>query len=156
VTTEKLFSVLSSSSIDFLIGGMVGAIWERVALGDPNGPPDVPGFRPVYGVGAMCAGNLITGWKDYPKACILAAIVEEIGGRISDSIGSNCPWDYSERPDSITKHVRLSYTLLFGLVMTMYATVPRSKRAFVLVAAYLVARLYKRYSGTLSRLNVQW
>jgi uncharacterized membrane protein len=130
---------------DFLIGSVSGAVWESIALDDPNGMPDFALFRPVYGLGAMVSRTLSGSFINrFVTALIEVVILEEIAGRVCAKIGC-AQWDYSSHGDALTRYVRVSYSLIFALCMTIYSYIPAKNRAIAVLAALAISLLFRAY-----------
>lgn len=99
---------MSNPLARFVIGGILGYLWERKVAPDLPGALPIP-FRPIYGCGAAAAGS------SYADNCYRATVLEALAHSQRPDL-----WNYDESdPLTITKAVKGDNMAAFGAAMTL-------------------------------------
>lgn len=119
----------SNASLDlverFISGGLIGWAFELLVYDKPKG---VSYFRPIYAFGALLAQP---GLKGLVFNSLIVAVLEGVAGVIYNQ--DYHLWDYRNEPFNWRGHFCLKSVLGLGLLMTIYASMPKSvKRLFAI------------------------
>lgn len=119
----------SNTSLDlverFVSGGLIGWAFELLVYDKPKG---VSYFRPIYAFGALLAQP---GLKGLLFNSFVVAILEGAAGVIYNQ--DYHLWDYRDEPFNWRGHFCLKSVLGLGLLMTIYASMPKSVKRLLAI-----------------------
>lgn len=101
--------LVSEQLAKFLVGGLVGYLWERVyAPSLPGSLPGVP-FRPIYGVGAVLASD------NFSSNVLTSMAAERLGN------SKKKHWSY-DKADALVldEDIDLRNSVAFGVAMSAF------------------------------------